>query len=151
MSLQGQSIKPVIVRLVLINSWQAGGGGVVQAPGPQESNVVMDMRWCPTDPIAESPTVLQSNLQQSMTDGEGGRAAKASAERRGPSGFGMFPDQRTKIRHLGILWVCRRGASLQESSRDSGLGIRRCCLGTGFRNLLRSLETSGYPLNRARG
>jgi hypothetical protein len=48
----------------------------------------MDERWCPADPVAKSPTVLQSNLQQSTTDGEGGRAAKALAERRGSSGFG---------------------------------------------------------------
>jgi hypothetical protein len=51
-------------------------------------DVVMDVRWCPTDPVAESLTVLQSKLQQSMTDGEGGRAAKAIAERRGSSGLG---------------------------------------------------------------
>jgi hypothetical protein len=36
-------------------------------------------RCCPTDPVAESLTVLQSNLQQSMTDREGGRATKALA------------------------------------------------------------------------
>jgi hypothetical protein len=59
---------------------------IVQAPGPQESNVVMDVRWCPTDPVAESRTVLQSNLLQSTTDGEGGRAKRALAERRGSSG-----------------------------------------------------------------
>jgi hypothetical protein len=50
--------------------------------------MVIDERWCPADPVAESPTVLQSNLQQSTMDGEGGRAAKASAERRGSSGLG---------------------------------------------------------------
>jgi hypothetical protein len=61
--------------------------GVVQAPGLQESNVVMDERWCPADPVAESPTVLQSNLPQSTTDGEGGRAAKALVETRGSSGL----------------------------------------------------------------
>jgi hypothetical protein len=112
---------------------------------------VMDVCWCPTDPVTESPTVLQSNLQQSMTDGEGGRAAKALAERRGSFGLGRarapndinlgwlkegLSDGRgqtsvltcfrisTKIRHLGNLRVCHRGARLQESRRDSGLGIR---------------------------
>jgi hypothetical protein len=50
--------------------------------------MMMDERWCPAYPIVESLTVLQSNLQQSTTDGEGGRAAKALAERRGSSGFG---------------------------------------------------------------
>jgi hypothetical protein len=54
--------------------------GVVQAPGPQESNGVMDVRWCPTDPVAESRTVLQSNFQQSMMNGEGGRASHLSAK-----------------------------------------------------------------------
>jgi hypothetical protein len=48
----------------------------------------MDVRWCPTDPVAESRTVLQSILQQSMTDGEGGRVVNALAERWGSSGLG---------------------------------------------------------------
>jgi hypothetical protein len=86
----GRSIKSVVFRLDLSTNGNAGSlPGVVQAPGPQESNVVvMDVRLCPTDPVAESRTVLQSNLQQSMTDGEGGRAVNALAERRGSSGLG---------------------------------------------------------------
>jgi hypothetical protein len=48
----------------------------------------MDECWCPVDPIVESLTVLQSNLQQLTMDGEGGRAAKALAERLGSSSFG---------------------------------------------------------------
>jgi hypothetical protein len=62
--------------------------GVVQAPGQQESNIVMDECWCPADPIVESRTVSQRSLLQSVTDGEGGRATKTLAERRGSSSLG---------------------------------------------------------------